>query len=820
MDFLDREMLSIQSSTAITSSGDQPQPKSQIGNNSNYQAKKETSIKKCLLCSADHPHFKCSKLTECPEKERRKMVDKAKLCTNCLGFGHGWKACKSTRMCRLCSQKHHSLLLASFPKTQPEKASTLSTNTATGITSQFKLKPTAVVSIANHEGVGVNCRALIDNCSDVTFIQESLVKALGLVPQKLPQKQVIEGLQSNKVTTITEFVTLEITSLYHPQIKYDVTAFLTKSIGGAYPQEKIDPSHWIHLPTTGLADPEYFLPKKVELLMSIDLHYEVIRSAIIRGKLGEPVAHESSFGWLVGGGTSAQPTKPRCNLTDSLDIQLQNFWDVEHGPTEQILLTAEKTLCQLHYDRTTVKLDDGSYQVELPFKVSCPSLGNSSSMALKRFYALENKFSRNEKLRASYTTAMEDLLRHGHRKYQEEIEALTQLRIPRWISISDPVKFQIIGFSDASEKAFAAAVYLRTITTTHATVQLVAAKTRGAPTKEQSLPKLELCGAVLLAQLITTVKSALQTVSTNVFAFTDSTITLAWITTDQPQRWKTFVRNRVITVQENVPAKGWYHVSGDLNPADLPSRGISTTDFLKSKLWFHGPECLQSLVEKPMGIKATREPAQNCDKEEKSFPTLKPHHLKQFLAEKRPDQQTVLLVNQVSSTLPHLHEIQQYSNWNRLIRHVSWWILLWRYHLNHQSKQHTEVLPCLNTATLQHTEERIVLFLQQSAFPEEVKALQQQKSLNKKSSLLSLSPFLQNGLLRVAGRIKMADLPFDTRHPLLLPKHHVTDLLIQSLHLQLQHGGTSPTLSILQRRYWVIRGRTHVKEAFSYPNQA
>ncbi|CAG7785644.1 unnamed protein product [Allacma fusca] len=769
-------------------------------------------------------------------------------------------------------------------ETQPEKASTLSTNTATGITSQSNLTPTAVVSIANHEGVGVNCRALIDNCSDVTFIQESLVRALSLVPEKLPQKQ----------------------------IKFDVKTFLTKSIGGAYPQEKIDPYHWIHLPTTELADPEYFLPKKVELLMSTDLHYEVIRSGIIRGKLGEPVAHESSFGWLVGGGTSAQPTKPRCNLTDSLYIQLQQFWDVEHGPAEQILLTAEETLCQLHYDRTTVRFDYGSYQVELPVKESCPSLGNSSSMALKRFYALEKKFSRNEKLRASYTTAMEDL-KDGHmeivpkeelfqpvyqcyylphharywkvpltidiqqmylyilvlpdqRNYlriywrkgpndtikcyrlrkvifgtasdpyqavrtlhqlaknnrkdhpeatevlcrnfymddcmsgansteeailadipenlretslplsleqddfmkalgliwspiqdefrfevqattpvpttkrkilsqiakvfdplgflapvtvREEIEALKQLRIPRWIRTSEPVKFQIIGFSYASEKAFAAAVYLRILTTTHATVQLEAAKTRVAPTKEQSLPKLELCGAVLLAQLITTVKSALQIVSTNVFAFTVSTITLAWITADQPQRWKTFVRNR---------------------------------------LWFNIPEFLQSLVEKPMCIKTTKEPTQNCEKEGKSFPSLKPHHLKQFLAEKRPDHQTVLLVNQISSTQPNLHEIlQQYSNWNRLIHHVSWWIFLWRYHLNRQSKQHTEVLSCLNTATLQHTEERIVFVLQQSAFPEEVKALQKQKRLNKKSSLLSLSPFLQNGLLMVGGRIKMAD---------------------------------------------------------------
>ncbi|CAG7722786.1 unnamed protein product [Allacma fusca] len=93
------------------------------------------------------------------------------------------------------------------------------------------LKPTAIVRIANQKGEGVECRALIDNCSDVTLIQESLAQALGLKPQKLPNKQVIESLQKKHDTTITEFVDIEMTSNF-PTLTYNVKAYIIKSIGG------------------------------------------------------------------------------------------------------------------------------------------------------------------------------------------------------------------------------------------------------------------------------------------------------------------------------------------------------------------------------------------------------------------------------------------------------------------------------------------------------------------------------------------------------------------------------------------------------------
>ncbi|XP_017494759.1 PREDICTED: uncharacterized protein LOC108382903, partial [Rhagoletis zephyria] len=82
---------------------------------------------------------------------------------------------------------------------------------------------------------------------------------------------------------------------------------------------------------------------------------------------------------------------------------------------------------------------------------------------------------------------------------------LNNIRIPRWVYFTQTDNVEIHGFSDASEKPYAATVYLRVQTEDKGFVNLLMAKTRVAPVKTISLPRLELCGAVLLAETIETV---------------------------------------------------------------------------------------------------------------------------------------------------------------------------------------------------------------------------------------------------------------------------------------------------------------------------
>ena len=117
-----------------------------------------------------------------------------------------------------------------------------------------------------------------------------------------------------------------------------------------------------------------------------------------------------------------------------------------------------------------------------------------------------------------------------HTQWKNQLQLLSKRRLPRcYFRIgAQHTSVQLHGFSDASEKAYAAVVYIRS-TYDHypPLVTLVSAKTKVAPLKSLSIPRLELCGADLLSKLITNVREALDLPITCVKAWCDSTIVLA-----------------------------------------------------------------------------------------------------------------------------------------------------------------------------------------------------------------------------------------------------------------------------------------------------
>ena len=182
------------------------------------------------------------------------------------------------------------------------------------------------------------------------------------------------------------------------------------------------------------------------------------------------------------------------------------------------------------------------------------------------------------------------------KEWRNQLPELSSLRIPRCYAPVDCeiVSRQLIGFSDASEKAYSAVVYLRSVDTAGGVhVALVEAKTKVAPIKKASLPRLELCGAHLLARLIKHVKAVLEISTKEIYAFTDSTIVLYWIY-GTSQRLKTFEANRVSEIQEILPPERWKHVKGNENPADAGSRGVLPKDIINHHLWWSGPLWLKS----------------------------------------------------------------------------------------------------------------------------------------------------------------------------------------------------------------------------------
>ena len=174
----------------------------------------------------------------------------------------------------------------------------------------------------------------------------------------------------------------------------------------------------------------------------------------------------------------------------------------------------------------------------------------------------------------------------------KELESLNTVRIPRcyFDQALHPIETQLHAFSDASDKAYAAVIYTRT-TYENGKVQVrfVASKTRVAPVKTQTIPRLELLGATILARLVNTVKKSLSE-NIRIFYWVDSLTVLCWIKHDKV--WKQYVSNRVEEIKLLTNREDWRHCPGLVNPADIPSRGLSGSELATSKLWWNGPPFL------------------------------------------------------------------------------------------------------------------------------------------------------------------------------------------------------------------------------------
>ncbi len=371
-------------------------------------------------------------------------------------------------------------------------------------------------------------------------------------------------------------------------------------------------------------------------------------------------------------------------------------------------------------------------------------------------------------------------------RWRDELHMITEFPIPRCY-FQQNRNFQscsLHGFCDASQTAMAAVVYIRVVYSEDCvSVELVMAKSKVSPVKPQTIPKLELSAAVLLTKLLFSAMSELSIDLSSVYAWSDSTIALAWIRTN-PAKLKTYVANRVVQIIDVIPPVSWRHVTSASNPADVASRGIFASDLYHHPLWWHGPSWLHS---PPDSWPVHREPLNS------KLPELRNCAL--TIRVETPDRELI---------------IKRFSSFAHCVNVLSWVL---RFISGCKKKRAQDSQFRLSVDEVLATENQLFRLHQTQYFFKELKILRSSGQLSTSNSLCALSPYIDNsGLMRVGGRLQQADIPYQQKHPIILfRKSYLALILVRHLHTLNHHAGPTMTMGILSQQYYMSGARTLVR---------
>ncbi|XP_075157897.1 uncharacterized protein LOC142231164 [Haematobia irritans] len=375
--------------------------------------------------------------------------------------------------------------------------------------------------------------------------------------------------------------------------------------------------------------------------------------------------------------------------------------------------------------------------------------------------------------------------------FREKYMAINSLRIPRWFQYVPNCNIQFHGFCDASEKAYAGVLYVRIETDRGISTTLVSSKTRVAPIKTLSIPRLELCGATLLAEMIDSIIPQLGIACYSVYCWTDSTIVLSWLS-KPPCFWATFVANRVSKIVEITNPCNWGHVSSECNPADLASRGVYPIDLLDTNLWWQGPIWLRA----PMN----------------SWPITTDYSSEDLQIERKSIKVNFAFFEKFEDIL------NRFSSFSRALRVIAY---IYRFYYSTHPKYRSNFRTSstvLSSSEISMAQTKLITTSQKAYFPNEYSSLSLKRPILKSSPLLNLNPFCDSeGVLRICGRLAASpSLTYNERHPVILPYNcQFSRLLVRFIHEISLHGGNQLVLRLIRVQFWIPKVKNLIKSTIN-----
>ncbi|XP_037929057.1 uncharacterized protein LOC119663517 [Teleopsis dalmanni] len=347
---------------------------------------------------------------------------------------------------------------------------------------------------------------------------------------------------------------------------------------------------------------------------------------------------------------------------------------------------------------------------------------------------------------------------------------------------------------DACQVAFTAAVYLRIKHQYAVDVVFVCGKTRTAPKKLLSMPRLELQAAVLATRLSKLVVDRHDINISRIIFWTDSKTVLCWVNS-RNRRFKSFVGHRIAEILTSTKEDQWRWMSTKMNPSDAATRAKEVPKINNGNTWLKGPTFLRQ--------------------EQNSWPNATFSFYTDTLEEEITT--PILLQYQASETLI---EFNRFSSFFRLKRSVAWSlraVQIFRRKRNPlliEECNNLQSLPPLLPSEINEAEIFIMQLVQEDCFSEEKSLLKLQQPLNKKCKLYKLTPYVDNEeIIRASGRLDEAIyLPLEARRPIILPKRHVvSELIVKHYHVAYKHQNQATIINAVRQKFWIIGGKPLLK---------
>ena len=366
------------------------------------------------------------------------------------------------------------------------------------------------------------------------------------------------------------------------------------------------------------------------------------------------------------------------------------------------------------------------------------------------------------------------------------LEALNNLAHQRCYtgeSLKSASKIELVVFCDASTVAIGAVGYLKVHYKDECRSGFVMAKSKLAPKPAHTIPRLELCAAVLAVEMAESISKEIDLPLDRTAFYSDSKVVLGYLN-NTSRRFYTYVANRVNRIRQSTNPGQWHFVNSVDNPADLASRP-STAAELSTSRWFEGPKFLQRMHD---------------DSNEITFNLVDPESDVEVRSEP--------LVCKTNLQTPGLgsSRFSRFSNWKKLCRVIARLINVARgfQHGGKEGWKNFSVEP--DPDAIRAASHVIITIVQQEHYVQEVKCLQNNLHVRKESEIHSLSPFIgKHGLLRVGGRCERQEVPYDQRHPLILPqKSHITGIISLYHHEETRHQGRKLTEGAIRSAgFWI-----------------